>query len=168
MSRGSKPEQTIGLCSSRAIHSYGRQPITVETCPGPINASMRMSGESRIARMAGMMVTWLQKTEKFRRPSARARMSVRAVEGAVVSKPMAKNMTCLSGFLRASLQSVGGGIDDSHHPPRAPCIREGVPFAPGTRIKSPKAVKMTSGCRHMERPSSILPMGKTQTGHPGP
>ena len=57
MSSGSKPDTTIGLPSFFAIHSYGRQPITVETCPGPINASMRMSGESRMARMAGMMVT---------------------------------------------------------------------------------------------------------------
>jgi len=31
--------------------------------------------------MAGMMVTWLQKTEKLRMPSARARMRVSAVGG---------------------------------------------------------------------------------------
>ena len=69
---------------------------------------MRISGESRIARMPGMMVTWLQKTEKFRMPFVFARMSVRAVDGAVVSKPMAKNITCLPGFVWASLIASDG------------------------------------------------------------
>ena len=55
-----------------------------------------------------MIVTWLQKTEKFRMFSALARISVRAVEGAVVSKPMAKNMTCLSGLARASFRASDG------------------------------------------------------------
>jgi len=40
-------------------------PITVETWPGPMKPSSRMSGESRMARIAGMMVTWLQNTEKL-------------------------------------------------------------------------------------------------------
>ena len=44
ISSGSNPATTIGLPSLRAIHPYGRQPITVETWPGPMNASMRMSG----------------------------------------------------------------------------------------------------------------------------
>ena len=39
--------------------------------------------------MAGMIVTWLQNTEKLVTPSALARCSVSAVDGAVVSKPMA-------------------------------------------------------------------------------
>ncbi len=58
----------MGLPSWLAIHSYGRQPITVDTWPGPMKASRRMSGESRIARMAGMMVTWFENTEKLRMP----------------------------------------------------------------------------------------------------
>ena len=58
--------------------------------------------------MAGMIVTWLQKTEKFRIPSALARISVSAVDGAVVSKPMAKNITCLSGLARASFSASAG------------------------------------------------------------
>ena len=78
-----------------------------------MNASIRMSGESRIARMAGMMVTWLQNTEKLRMPSALARISVSAVEGAVVSKPMAKNMTCRSGIGARQLQRIGRRIDDA-------------------------------------------------------
>ena len=40
--------------------------------------------------------------------SARARMSVSAVDGAVVSKPMAKNITCLSGFALASFSASDG------------------------------------------------------------
>ena len=82
--------------------------MTVETCPGPMKPSSRMSGESRMARMAGMIVTWLQNTEKFRSPSALARSSVSAVDGAVVSKPIAKNITCRSGLVRASLSASGG------------------------------------------------------------
>ena len=39
--------------------------------------------------MAGMIVTWLQKTEKLVSPSAFARSTVSAVDGAVVSKPIA-------------------------------------------------------------------------------
>ena len=41
-------------------------------------------------------------------PSALARISVSAVEGAVVSKPMAKNITCLSGFFSASFRASDG------------------------------------------------------------
>ncbi len=63
--------------------------MTVDTWPGPMNASRRRSGESRIALIAGMIVTWLQKTEKFSTPSVAARWTVSAVEGAVVSKPIA-------------------------------------------------------------------------------
>ena len=59
--------------SSLAMNSYGRQPITVDTCPGPMKPSSRRSGESRMALMAGMIVTWLQKTEKFSSPSPRPR-----------------------------------------------------------------------------------------------
>ena len=58
--------------------------------------------------MAGMIVTWLQKTEKFFRPSAAARSTVIAVDGAVVSKPMAMNTTRLSGFFRAIFSESSG------------------------------------------------------------
>ena len=82
--------------------------MTVETWPGPMNASMRMSGESRMARIAGTMVTWLQNTEKLVSPSALARITVSAVDGAVVSKPMAKKRTWRSGWFRASLSASSG------------------------------------------------------------
>ena len=55
-----------------------------------------------------MIVTWLQKTEKFSIPSAFARISVSAVDGAVVSNPIAKNITWRSGLARASLSASVG------------------------------------------------------------
>jgi hypothetical protein len=39
---------------------------------------------------------------------------------------------------------------------------------PGTRIMSPKQVKMTSSLRAIASPSSTRPIGITQTGQPGP
>ena len=51
--------------------------------------------------------------------------------------------------------------------PRALCS-SGLPWVPGTRIMSPKAAKITSGFCAMDKPSSMRPMGSTQTGQPGP
>ncbi len=39
---------------------------------------------------------------------------------------------------------------------------------PGTRIMSPKQVKITSSLRAIAMPSSTRPIGITQTGQPGP
>ncbi len=39
---------------------------------------------------------------------------------------------------------------------------------PGTRIMSPKQVKMTPSLRAIAIPSSTRPIGITQTGQPGP
>jgi hypothetical protein len=82
--------------------------VIVETWPGPMKPSSRMSGESRIARIAGTIVTWLENTEKFRTPSSRARNTVSAVEGAVVSNPIAKKQTCRSGCSCASFSASSG------------------------------------------------------------
>ena len=70
--------------------------------------SSRRSGDSSSARSGGTIVTWLQKTEKFGTPSAFARISVRAVDGAVVSKPTAKKTTSRSGFSFA-IRSASSG-----------------------------------------------------------
>ena len=43
-----------------------------------------------------------------------------------------------------------------------------LPFEPGTRIMSPKQVKITSGSWASAMPSSTRPIGMTQTGQPGP
>ena len=90
------------------MNSYGRHPMIVDTCPGPMKPSSRRSGESRMALIAGMIVTWLQKIEKLSRPSAAARSTVIAVDGAVVSNPIAMNTTRLSGFLRATFSASSG------------------------------------------------------------
>ncbi len=108
MSDGSKPAITTGFSWSRAMNSNGRKPMIVLTCPGPMKPSSRMSGESRIALIAGTMVTWLQKTEKLSSPSSRARNSVAAVDGAVVSKPTAKKTTCRSRDSRAIRKASSG------------------------------------------------------------
>src|ERR1019366_2647132 len=108
MSSGSKPAVTTGLPYWLAMNSYGRQPITVETWPGPMKPSSRRSGESRMALMAGTIVTWLQNTEKFVSPSRAARSMVIAVDGAVVSNPIAMNTTRLSGFCRAIFSESSG------------------------------------------------------------
>ena len=46
--------------------------------------------------------------------------------------------------------------------------KDGVPFVPGTRIMSPKQVRITPGCCATSSPSSTRPVGSTHTGHPGP
>ena len=51
--------------------------------------------------MAEGVSTWLQKTLKFFSPSALACRMATAVGGVVVSKPMAKKTTSLSGLARA-------------------------------------------------------------------
>ena len=61
-----------------------------------------------IAFSAGMIVTWLQKTEKFSTRSAAARRTVIAVEGAVVSKPIAMKTTRRSGLFRAIFSASSG------------------------------------------------------------
>ena len=90
------------------MNSNGRAPTTVDTWPGPMKPSSRRSGDSSSARSGGTMVTWLHMHEKFWTPSARARLSVSAVDGAVVSKPIAKNTTSRSGFSLA-IRSASSG-----------------------------------------------------------
>ena len=41
-------------------------------------------------------------------------------------------------------------------------------FEPGTRMASPKVVKMTSGRSASDTQSSTTPIGSTHTGQPGP
>ena len=117
--------------------------------------------------MAGMIVTWLQKTEKLSIPSALARNTVMAVLGAVVSKPMAMNTTCLSGFCLAIFSESSGEYTIRMSAPAA-LESKNDPRPPGTRIMSPKVVMMTSGCSAMAIASSRRPIGMTQTGQPGP
>ena len=83
--------------------------MTVETCPGPMNASIRMSGESRIARIAGNDGDVVAEDREVLDAQRLARAcSVSAVDGAVVSKPIAKNTTWRSGLACASFSASSG------------------------------------------------------------
>ena len=95
--------------------------------------------------MAGMIVTWLQKTEKLSSPSAAARSTVIAVDGVVVSKPMAMNTTRLSGFCRAIFSESSGEYTMRMSVPGRLGVEERAPGCPGTRIMSPNEVMMVSG-----------------------
>ena len=117
--------------------------------------------------MAGTIVTWLQKMEKFSSPSAAARSTVMAVDGAVVSKPMAMNTTRLSGFCRAIFSESSGEYTIRMSVPWAFASKND-PWLPGTRIMSPNDVMITSGFAARCMASSTRPIGMTQTGHPGP
>ena len=117
--------------------------------------------------MAGMIVTWLQNTEKFARPSAAARSMVIAVDGAVVSNPIAMNTTRLSGFCRAIFSESSGEYTMRMSVPCALASKND-PWLPGTRIMSPNDVMITSGCAARCIASSTRPIGITHTGHPGP
>ena len=86
----------------------GRAPTTVETWPGPMKPSRRRSGDSSSAFSGGTIVTWLHTHEKLDTPSAFARFSVSAVDGAVVSNPIAKKITSRSGFSFA-IRSASSG-----------------------------------------------------------
>ena len=150
------------------MNAYGRVPMIVDTWPGPMKPSIAVSGESRIARNAGATSTWLQKTVKLRRSSSRARRSVRAIAGAVVSKPTPKNTTSRSGLSRAIDSASSGEYTMRTSAPRAFASSSDRRLPPGTRSMSPKLVKITSGRSAIVIASSMRPIGMTQTGQPGP
>ena len=114
-----------------------------------------------------MIVTWLQKIEKLSRPSAAARSTVIAVDGAVVSNPIAMNTTRLSGFFRAIFNASSGEYTIRMSAPAA-FESKNEPRPPGTRIMSPNDVMITSGRSAIAMASSTRPMGITHTGQPGP
>ena len=107
-----------------------------------MNPSSRRSGDSSSARNGGTIVTWLQTQVKLCCPSARARLSVSAVDGAVVSKPIAKNTTSRSGFSRAIRSASSGEYTIRTSAPSA-LASSSVFSDPGTRSMSPKQVKIT-------------------------
>ena len=109
----------------------------------------------------------MQKIEKLSRPSAAARSTVIAVDGAVVSKPMAMNTTRLSGFFLAIFSESSGEYTIRMSVPLALASKND-PLLPGTRIMSPNEVMMTSGSAASAMASSTRPIGITQTGQPGP
>ena len=100
-------------------------------------------------------------------PSALARINVSAVEGAVVSKPMAKNITCLSGLSARELQGIRRRIDNADiHAARFVFERTAVGAGHAHHVS--ERSEDDAGSSAMESPSSIRPMGSTHTGQPGP
>src|SRR5580658_1997822 len=120
-----------------------------------------------MALSGGTIVTWLQKTLKLVTWRACAWSTVIAVDGAVVSKPTAKNTTSRSGLSTAIRSASSGEYTNLTSAPSAFALSR-LPLLPGTRIMSPKEVKMTPGSLATEMASSTRPMGITQTGQPGP
>ena len=101
-STGSNAETTTGRPNSPGMKRYASVPITADV-PRSTNASIASPGETE-DRLQRRLIVWLQKTEKFRMPSARARRAS-LPSGAVVSKPTAKKTTCAGSFGRARASS---------------------------------------------------------------
>ncbi len=167
MSIGSNPVTTIGTLYLAAIGSYSVQPMMVQTCPAARNPCTRFSGAPRIAVMAGGTVTCETRMVKFVIPSCLARHTAIAFAGAVVSKPTAKNTTCLSGCLRAKSSASSGEYTTRTFPPLARMWNRSHSL-PGTRSMSPKELKITSGRAASASALSICSSGVTHTGQPGP
>ena len=114
-------------------------------------------------------MTWETRMLKLPTPSSRARQTAIALAGAVVSKPTAKNTTCLVRDCRCAISSASSGEYTTRtSPPRArTCSRSH--SLPGTRSMSPKR-----GEDHVRvgppgaSALSICSSGVTQTGQPGP
>ena len=166
-SSGSNPAVTSGLPYFSGTNRYGRLPMTVDTWPGPRNPSRRRSGDSRIALIGGTIVTWLQNTRKLRTPS--------------LARLQQRQRRRWRGRLEADGEEhhVAVRVLDRHpqrverrvHHPHVGAARlrlEQVPVSSGTRIMSPKLVKMTPGVSATAMASSIRPIGITHTGQPGP
>src|SRR5262245_6509841 len=108
MSNGSKPVITMGTLKRAEMGSYSRNPITVQTCPGPRKACTRFKGDWRMDAIEGGTRTWDTRIEKFLIPCCRACHAAIALAGAVVSNPIAKKTTFFDGFARAIFrQSIG-------------------------------------------------------------
>ena len=120
-----------------------------------------------MAFSGGTMVTWLQNTLKLSTSRSRACRSVTAVEGAVVSKPTARNTTWRSGLRSASASASSGEYTTRTSAPPA-LASSRVDSPPGTRIMSPKQHMVTPSAQATATASSTRPIGMTHTGHPGP
>ena len=95
------------------------------------------------------------------------RIRVIALAGAVVSKPIPKNTTCLSGLARAIVSASNGEYTTRTSPPSL-LTRNRSFSLPGTRSMSPNEQKITSGREAISSALSMTSSGVTQTGHPGP
>ena len=129
--------------------------------------SRRRSGESSSARSGGTIVTWLHMHEKFGhalgpRPLERQRGGGR---GGLEADREEHHLAV--GVLLGDPQGVERRVDH----PDVGALGLGVQqraLRAGTRIMSPKQVKITPGSWASAMPSSTRPIGITHTGQPGP
>ena len=142
-SSGSKPVITIGTRWRSQSSSYSPQPMMAHTWPGPRNACTRLSGDSRMAAMAGGTSTCDTSIEKLPRPCRRAWKTAIAFAGAVVSKPIPKKTTRRCGLSRAMRSASSGEYTTRTSAPLPFRVRRS-PCDPGTRSMSPNDVKITS------------------------
>ena len=168
MSSGSKPATTTACRSARAMNSNGREPMMVLTWPGPMKPSSRISGESRIALIAGMIVTWLQKTEKLRHALVAAPAAASPRWRAPSSRSRSRRTRPRAPGSRARAAARRAANRRSARRRRGLGVEQAPRALPGTRIMSPKVVKITSGWRAIAIASSMRPIGITHTGQPGP
>ena len=130
--------------------------------------SRRRSGDSSSARSGGTIVTWLHMQEKLRDAlGLRALQRQRGRRRRRLEADREEDDLAI-GVLLGDPQRVERRVDHAdvgalRPSPRAACRRE-----PGTRIMSPKQVKITPGSWAIAMPSSTRPIGITQTGQPGP
>ncbi len=82
--------------------------MTAQTCPAARNPWTRQLGELSTASSAGGTSTCDTSTVKLPTPARFAWNTAMALPGAVVSKPTAKNTTCLAGFSVAILSASSG------------------------------------------------------------
>ena len=80
----------------------------------------------------------------------------------MVSKPMAMNTTCRSGFCLAIFSESSGEYTMRMSVPEALASKND-PLLPGTRIMSPNDVMITSGRAARCMASSTRPIGITHT-----
>src|SRR5690348_3959098 len=108
----------------------------VQTWPGAMKPCTRFCGDTMRARIAGGTRTWETSMEKFLRHSRFACQAAMALGGAVVSKPIARKTTFLSGLARAILTA---SVEEYAMRTSAPwaLARNKSDVEPGTRSMSP-------------------------------
>ena len=151
-----------------AIHAYGRQPITVETWPGPINASIRISGESRIARIAGNdrhVIAEDREIANALRLRAHQRER-RRWRGRL--EPDGEEHHVLLGIVPRQLQRVGRRVNDAHIHAARFVFQRAAAGARHAHHVAERGEDHIRAARAIDSPSSMRPIGSTHTGHPGP
>ena len=83
--------------------------MTVQTWPAARKPCTRLSGDERMASIAGGTSTCETSSEKFRTPRCAAWYTAMALAGAVVSKPTAKKTTSRSRAVPRAIATASSG-----------------------------------------------------------